>query len=120
MFVDTAPSDLTPDPSALGGSTLDDLACAGVSMATMLFEAQSVIGMRVLGMMGLWPMAAQEPMQMIHEKAHALNDANHAVARAIWQGECMGGVAKAGVAPLRDRTRANARRLSADTMTEVM
>ena len=93
-------------------STPEDLAAASVSMAAMMLEAQSVIGMRVLGMMGLRHMEPGESMLMVHEKTNAMTDVHNAMAQAFLNGEGPGGIAVAGITPLRDRTRANAKRLS--------
>jgi hypothetical protein len=77
----------------------------------MMAEAQLVIGLRVAGMAGLWPMAEAETDRMVEEKLHAGIDAAQAMMRSGMAGESLGAVAMAGMKPLRHKTRANAKRL---------
>jgi hypothetical protein len=77
----------------------------------MMAEAQVVIGLRVAGMAGLWPMAETEANRMVEEKLHAGMDAAQAMLRAGMAGQSPSAVAMAAMKPLRHKTKANARRL---------
>ncbi|WP_172293634.1 antibiotic ABC transporter [Pseudoruegeria sp. HB172150] len=81
-----------------------------IDMARMGAEAQAVIGMRTLGMAGLWPVSPAETTRMVQEKADAWNEAVHAGTAAMLAAPVA--AAEAAMKPYRKRTRANARRLS--------
>lgn len=85
---------------------------SSMSFTHMMVEAQTVIGLRMLGMAGLWPMGAGEHLRMVAEKASAAQDSSAAVARALFFGGTPGDIALAAVQPVRRRTRANLRRLT--------
>jgi hypothetical protein len=78
----------------------------------MLVEAQMVIGMRMLGMMGLWPVTPSETARMSSEKLVAVQKADLAATRAALAGKGLIGVADAALKPIRRRTTSNAKRLA--------
>lgn len=86
----------------------------GLSLATnlMLAEAQLVVGMRVLGMLGLWRVLPSETALMSSEKVSALGEAALAASTALLAGKPAALIAEAALKPIRRRTSANARRLS--------
>ena len=78
----------------------------------MLAEAQSIIGMRVLGMAGLWPVATSENQRMVNEKGSAWLASALAGQQAMLRLASPAEVSLAMVQPVRRVTKANARRLS--------
>lgn len=84
----------------------------GLAAARMTAEAQAVIGLRMLGMMGALPAAPGETARMVSEKHEALAEAQAAFWRAAWSGKAPAAAASAMLAPYGRRTRANAERLS--------
>ncbi|NUB43609.1 antifreeze protein [Fertoebacter nigrum] len=81
-------------------------------MGLMTLEAQTVITLRLWGMMGLWNTAPGENRRMIAEKGVAALASGRAAGRSLAAGDEAGHVALAAIAPLRAKTRANARRLA--------
>lgn len=77
----------------------------------MLAEAQMVIGMRMLGMMGLWRVAPSETTRMSSEKLAALGQSAIATSQAVLTGQPPALIAEAALKPIRRRTRSNIRRL---------
>ncbi len=86
----------------------------GLSMRTaqMMFEAQAVIGMRMLGMAGGWPVSPSENTRMIVEKGPAFMRASGAAMTAAMKGKRPDQIAEAALKPIGRKTRANAKRLS--------
>lgn len=78
----------------------------------MLAEAQMVIGMRMMGMAGLWAVAPGENARMVAEKAPAFSEAGAAAWGAALSGARPDQVMAAWLKPISRRTRANSRRLS--------
>lgn len=83
----------------------------GMRSTTMMVEAQTVIAMRMMGMMGFWPMHPGEGARMLSEKLEALQEAQLAVMKSAARGGSAVEVTEAALRPLRRRTRANAARL---------
>jgi hypothetical protein len=81
------------------------------SAATMA-EAQSVIAMRMAGMLGLWRVSPEENGRMLTEKLQAAQESGLAAARAAIAGHSPASVADKALSPYRRRTRANATRLT--------
>ena len=77
----------------------------------IMAESQMVIGMRLAGMAGLWPMAPSETNRMMSEKLSAGLDSAHAALRSGMAGGSISDVAMAAMKPVRAKTRANAKRL---------
>lgn len=75
-------------------------------------EAQTVIGLRMAGMMGLMAQAPGEPFRMIAEKQAAASEAIYAMASAGMRGHSTERMLSAGMRPYGRRTRANSRRLT--------
>lgn len=88
-----------------------DVIFPALEYTAMLAEAQLVVGLRLAGMLGLWPMAADEGLVMVAEKVSAGQDAAMAALCAGISGASPGEMALAALAPVRSRTRANAHRL---------
>ena len=80
--------------------------------ARMLVEAQTVIGLRMLGMAGVLTPAPGETARMVAEKRSAFSAAGMAATRAAMAGRGPLGAYGAALAPVGRRTRANARRLT--------
>lgn len=78
----------------------------------MLAEAQMVIGMRMMGMMGLWRVTPSENARMSSEKVEALGEAVLASSRALLSGRSPAHIAGAVLKPVSRRTRANVKRLA--------
>ena len=83
-----------------------------IRTATMLTEAQMVIGMRMLGMAGMWRVSPSENARMVSEKVSAVQDAALAATRAALQGKSPVTIAEHALKPIRRRTSANAKRLT--------
>ncbi|WP_333815093.1 antifreeze protein [Tabrizicola sp.] len=79
---------------------------------TMLAEAQMVIGMRMLGLMGLWRVAPSENARMSSEKLAALSQSAIATSQAVLTGKPPALIAEAALKPIRRRTRSNVKRLA--------
>jgi hypothetical protein len=78
----------------------------------MLAEAQMVIGMRMLGIMGMWRVQPSENTRMVHEKLAAGREAVLASTRAVLTGKPPALVADHALKPVRRRTSANVKRLA--------
>jgi hypothetical protein len=78
----------------------------------MLAEAQMVIGMRMLGMLGLWRVRPSETTRMSSEKIAAMGEAALASSRAMLAGKPPALIADAALKPIRRKTASNARRLA--------
>jgi hypothetical protein len=78
----------------------------------MMLEAQSVVAMRVAGMVGLWDVTPAEDARMVREKSDAAAESARAMTRVALAGGTAGAAALAGLEPLRRRTQANAKRLA--------
>jgi hypothetical protein len=85
-----------------------------LSMRTgmMLAEANMVIGMRMLGMAGMWRVQPSENRRMVAEKQAAGAEAALAMGRAVMLGGSAARVLEAGLKPVARRTKANVKRLS--------
>ncbi|MEM9798279.1 MAG: antifreeze protein [Pseudomonadota bacterium] len=80
--------------------------------AHMLAEAQTVIGLRLLGLTGILPAASGENMRMVTEKQTAFTQAGLAAAGAMMAGATPAQAYGAALVPIGRATRANSRRLS--------
>lgn len=90
---------------------MQDFFLPAMETGLMLAEAQVVIALRLAGLAGLWPVGEDEGVRMVAEKLEAGQASATAALWAGMGGATAGEVALAAIAPLRDRTRANARRL---------
>jgi hypothetical protein len=78
----------------------------------MLAEAQMVIGMRMLGMAGMWRVTPSENSRMVSEKLSAVQDAAMAATQAVLAGKPPAAIADQALKPIRRRTSANVKRLA--------
>ena len=85
---------------------------SSTSLAMLAWETQMVIAMRLMGMAGLWSVVPSENDRMVSEKGPAFLEAAQSASRAAIAGCRPDQVVVAWARPLRQRTRANARRLS--------
>lgn len=77
----------------------------------IMMESQMVIGLRLSGMAGFWPMEQAETNRMVSEKMSAGVDAAHAALRSGMAGGSLPDMAMAAMKLVRQKTRSNARRL---------
>ncbi|SEM96110.1 hypothetical protein SAMN04488003_10735 [Loktanella fryxellensis] len=82
-----------------------------VQIGQMMFEAQSVILMRMMGWGGLWSVTAGENDRMVSEKTEAVTRSMQNATLAAMTGKRPDQIVNAAVKPLRQKTRANAQRL---------
>ena len=83
----------------------------GFQLGYLALEAQAVVSMRLLGMAGVWSVSPAEDARMISEKVYALTKAQTDAAKATLRGETPDRIAAPAIKPIRQKTRANARRL---------
>ena len=83
-----------------------------LTFLTLAAEAQTVIALRTLGMMGLWKTGAGENQRMVSEKKAAFTKSAVAVAGALARGASPDQIAMAGMKPLRQKTKPNVARLT--------
>lgn len=90
------------------------LSCWHLSLeaSQILAESQAVIGMRLAGMVGLWPVSAAETSQMVTEKLEAGAQAQRAALNTAFSGGSLTEIARAAMKPVGVRTKANVRRLT--------
>ncbi|WP_394151906.1 antifreeze protein [Loktanella salsilacus] len=88
-----------------------DLFKTQMEVGMMLAEAQSVIAMRMMGWGGLWSVATSENDRMVSEKTEAIMMSMQGAALAAMSGKRPDEIMNAAVKPLRQKTRANAKRL---------
>ncbi len=91
-----------------------DFIAPALEASHIMAESQMVIGLRLAGMAGLWPMAKAETDQMLAEKLSAGMDSAHAALRSGMAGGNISEVAMAAMQPVRATTRANAKRLQSN------
>lgn len=89
-----------------------DLWRASLEAGRIAAEAQVVMGLRLAGMAGFWPMGQAETGRMVLEKLEAGALSAGAMLRAGMAGDSLPEIALAAMKPVRRRTRANARRLT--------
>ncbi len=93
-------------------ATPADMIALWTSTSQMLVEAQTVVALRMLGMAGIWPVAATENTRMVEEKMPALIASGIAAGQAAMAMKRPDEIMAAAVRPLGVKTRSNARRLS--------
>lgn len=89
-----------------------DLIRPAMEASKIMADAQVVIGLRVAGMAGFWPMGRAEKHLMVAEKMSAGADAAGAVMRSAMAGGSLPDMAMAAMRPVRSKTKSNVRRLS--------
>jgi hypothetical protein len=77
----------------------------------LLVEAQMVIGMRMLGLLGMWRVPPSENTRMVTEKVQAMQAAGIAAASATMAGKSPAAAMEHALKPIQRRTSANAKRL---------
>lgn len=82
-----------------------------VQVGYVMAEAQAVIAMRLWGMAGVWSVSPAEDTRMISEKVYAVTKSVSAASRVALRGGAPDKIAAAAIKPIRQKTRANARRL---------
>ncbi len=92
--------------------TVFDFIHPAMAASKIMAEAQVVIGLRVAGMAGMWPMGQAENDRMLAEKLQAGADAATAVMRSAIAGGSLPDMALAAMRPVGRKTKANLRRLS--------
>ena len=85
---------------------------SAMQFGLLAVEAQAVIGMRLLGMVGLWSVTGSENRRMVDEKAVALTKSMTNASAALLTGQTPNKIAEAAMRPLRQKTRSNYRRLA--------
>jgi hypothetical protein len=96
------PMSRKPAPSLLGNAT---------QISMMMMEAQSVISMRLMGMAGLWSVSPQENTRMVTEKMKAMLKSATDSGSVTIRGGSADEITAAAIAPMRNATRANSKRL---------
>ncbi len=84
----------------------------GLQTARLIGEVHTVIALRSMGAIGLWPVHPTEPLRMMAEKGPALLRSAGAASAAVLAGHSPEMIAGAALKPIRKVTRSNARRLS--------
>ena len=92
--------------------TVFDLIRPAITASRIMADAQVVIGLRVAGMAGFWPMGQAETDRMVSEKLAASVEAIGAAMRSAMAGGTAADVAMAAMRPVRRKTKSNVRRLS--------
>ena len=77
----------------------------------IMADSQLVIGLRLAGMAGFWPMGQAETERMVSEKLAAGIDAAGAALKSGMAGDALPDIAMAALKPYRHKTKSNARRL---------
>ena len=83
-----------------------------VQTSLVLAEAQTVIALRIMALNGFWSVTPYENRRMVSEKIWATTKSVTETQRALLRGATAPDVASAAILPFRQKTRANARRLS--------
>ncbi len=91
---------------------LSELLHTQLTLGMIAAESSAVIWMRMMGMGGLWSVTPHENKRMVTEKTTAYGKAANAAMTAAMNGESAERVIAASSKPIRQATRANARRLS--------
>jgi len=89
-----------------------DIWRASVEATRIATESQVVIGLRLAGLAGFWPMGQAEAGRMLSEKVAASLQAGEAALRTGLAGGSLPQIALAAMHPVGRRTSANARRLT--------
>ena len=83
-----------------------------MEVSHIMAESHLVIGLRVAGMAGFWPMGQAETQRMMSEKVSASLDAAEAALKSGMAGDSLPDMAMAALRPYRHKTKSNARRLT--------
>ena len=77
----------------------------------IMAESHMVIGLRLAGLAGFWPMGQAETNRMMSEKVSASIDSAGAALKSGMAGDSLPDMAMAAMKPYRHKTKSNARRL---------
>jgi hypothetical protein len=88
-----------------------DLWQNSVQIGMIMAEAQWVIGLRMMGMAGMWSVKPSENSLMVTEKSHAMTRSLTNAGLAAMSGKNGDQILAAALKPIRQKTRANASRL---------
>ena len=83
-----------------------------MQIGLVMAEAQSVIAMRMLGTFGLWSVPGTENERMVTEKVYALTKGWTDASFIAIGGGTPDQIAAAAIKPIRQKTRANTKRLA--------
>ena len=83
-----------------------------MQMGWVMAEAQGVIAMRIMGAMGVWSVPKTENSRMLNEKVFAFLKGGTDASLAALAGKSPDVVAALAIKPIRQKTRANHRRLT--------
>jgi hypothetical protein len=89
-----------------------DLFRLTLETGVMTWQAQQVVAMRTLGLMGAWRTRDGELTRMVTEKLDALGEATLGMGQALMQAQSPVAVAEAVIQPYATRLSANHRNLS--------
>ena len=92
-------------------STPAEILRLSMRSAQMLTEAQMVIGMRMMGMFGMWRVSPSENSRMVTEKMAAMQAAGRAATSAAMSGKSPAAAMDHALKPIQRRTSANVKRL---------
>lgn len=90
----------------------NDFFALQMRMATLMFDAQSVMTLRMMGMTGMIPTPEGENLRMMEEKGPAMAQAIDAATQAIMAGQSPNQILHAAITPVSDRVASNRKRLS--------
>jgi hypothetical protein len=90
-----------------------------MEVSMMLAEAQSFIAVRMMGWSGLWSVTASENDRMVSEKSDAITQSMQGATLAAMTGKRPDEILNAAVNPLRQKARANAKRLGKRGQTKM-
>lgn len=79
---------------------------------SMMAQAQTVIALRMMGIMGVLPASPRENHTMVAEKGPAFAEAAFSAGAAALSGKTPDQIVQAAIRPIARRTKANVRRLS--------
>ena len=96
----------------MASRNLFDFWTVSLKAGQIMAESNLVIGLRLSGMAGMWPMDQAETTRMMTEKLQAGALAGKAAMRAGMSGGSLPDIAMAAMKPVGRRTRANAKRLT--------
>lgn len=88
-----------------------DMMELGWAWSRLMVETQTVMTLRLMGMVGFWPVSPGENDRMVFEKGPAFARAQVAMTKAALKGARPDEIFAAGIRPLGRRTGANSRRL---------
>lgn len=83
-----------------------------LEIGMVMFEAYNVINMRLMGMAGFWSVSPKENSRMVTEKLEAMVKSTTDAGTVTLRGGSPDEIAAAAIAPMRNATRANSKRLS--------